>query len=73
MQLLDELRAAGVRATGYDQLGVEGIDADLPKPVPPRVRDVLTRHRRPYEHPYYWAGFVVSSSELPIEETLARR
>ncbi|MFZ0553007.1 MAG: CHAT domain-containing protein, partial [Steroidobacteraceae bacterium] len=29
--------------------------------------------RRPYEHPYYWAGFVVSSSELPIEETLARR
>ncbi|MFZ0501283.1 MAG: hypothetical protein WAM52_19290 [Steroidobacteraceae bacterium] len=44
MQLLDELRAAGVRATGYDQLGVEGIDADLPKPVPPRVRDVLTRH-----------------------------
>jgi hypothetical protein len=44
MQILDELRAAGVRATGYDQLGVEGIDADLPKPVPPRVRDVLTRH-----------------------------
>ena len=44
MQILDELRAAGVRATGYDQLGVEGIDADLPKPVPPPVRDVLTRH-----------------------------
>ena len=44
MQLLDELRAAGVRATGYDQLGVAGIDADLPEPVPPRVRDVLTRH-----------------------------
>ena len=45
MQLLDELRAAGVRATGYDQLGVEGIDADLPEPVPPRVREVLTRHQ----------------------------
>ncbi|HEX4269613.1 MAG TPA: hypothetical protein VHY36_17125 [Steroidobacteraceae bacterium] len=44
MQILDELRAAGVRATGYDQLGIEGIDADLPQPVPPRVRDVLTRH-----------------------------
>ena len=44
MQILQELRAAGVTATGYEQLGVEGIDADLPKPVPPRVRDVLTRH-----------------------------
>jgi len=44
VQILQELRAAGVTATGYEQLGVEGIDADLPKPVPPRVRDVLTRH-----------------------------
>ncbi len=44
MQILDELRAAGVQATGYEQLGVEGIDANLPQPVPPRVRDVLTRH-----------------------------
>lgn len=44
MQILDELRAAGVRATGYEQLGIEGIDATLPEPVPPRVRDVLTRH-----------------------------
>ena len=44
MQILDELRAAGVRATGYEQLGVEGIDASLPEPVPPRVREVLTRH-----------------------------
>jgi hypothetical protein len=44
MQILDELRAAGVRATGYDQLGIEGIDADLPEPMPPQVRDVLTRH-----------------------------
>jgi hypothetical protein len=43
MQILDELRAAGVRATGYEQLGVEGIDASLPKPVPPQVRDVLSR------------------------------
>jgi hypothetical protein len=44
MQILDELHAAGVRATGYEQLDVEGIDASLPEPVPPRVRDVLTRH-----------------------------
>ena len=44
MQILAELRAAGVRATGYEQLGVEGIDASLPEPVPPRVRAVLTRH-----------------------------
>lgn len=44
-QILQELRAAGVTATGYEQLGVEGIDADLPEPVPPRVRDVLTHHR----------------------------
>ena len=44
MEILDELRSAGVSATGYERLGVEGINADLPKPVPPRVRDVLTRH-----------------------------
>jgi len=43
-QILQELRTAGVTATGYEQLGIEGIDADLPQPVPPRVRDVLTRH-----------------------------
>jgi hypothetical protein len=43
MQILDELRAAGVAATGYEQLGVEGIDASLPKPVPPQVRSVLSR------------------------------
>ena len=44
MEMLDELRAAGVAATGYGRLGVEGINADLPKPIPPQVRDVLTRH-----------------------------
>lgn len=43
MQILDELHAAGVPATGYEQLGVEGIDASLPKPLPPQVRDVLSR------------------------------
>lgn len=44
MRIVDELRAAGVAARGYEGLGVEGVDADLPRPVPPRVRDVLTRH-----------------------------
>ncbi|HXS28931.1 MAG TPA: hypothetical protein VN730_14800 [Steroidobacteraceae bacterium] len=42
--LLGELRAAGVKARGYERLGVEGIDADLPVPVPARVRAVLDRH-----------------------------
>jgi len=42
--LLAELRASGVRATGYERLGREGIDADLPQPVPDRVRAVLSRH-----------------------------
>jgi hypothetical protein len=43
-QLLEELRAAGVQANGYQRLGVAGIDADLPQPVPARVREVLARH-----------------------------
>lgn len=42
--LLQELRAAGVQATGYQRLGREGIDADLPQPVPERVRAILARH-----------------------------
>jgi CHAT domain-containing protein/tetratricopeptide (TPR) repeat protein len=29
-----------------------------------RAQTVSGRH--PYEHPYYWAGFVASSSELPL-------
>lgn len=44
MEILDELHAAGVAATGYESLGVEGIDAQLPQPVPPRVHEILTRH-----------------------------
>jgi hypothetical protein len=43
-QLLDELHAAGVTATGYERFGVQGIDADLPRPVPERVRNVLQKH-----------------------------
>ena len=42
--LLAELRAAGVSATGYEALGVQGIDADLPMPVSPDVKRVLAAH-----------------------------
>jgi hypothetical protein len=43
-QLIQELRAAGVRARGYETFGREGIDADLPKPPSPEVRAILERH-----------------------------
>ncbi len=45
--LLEELRTAGVEATGYERLGLFGIDADLPVPLPGPVREVLDRHRIP--------------------------
>jgi hypothetical protein len=46
-QIVDELRAAGVQATGYEALDVQGIDADLPRPLTPEVRRVLARHDIP--------------------------
>jgi hypothetical protein len=46
-ELLGELRAAGVDANGYERLGREGIDADLPQPVPDRVRAMLERYHIP--------------------------
>jgi hypothetical protein len=46
-QIVEELRAAGVQASGYEQLGVEGIDADLPRPVPEAVSKVLQQHGVP--------------------------
>ena len=46
-ELLGELRAAGVHANGYERLGREGIDADLPQPVPDRVRAILERYHIP--------------------------
>lgn len=45
--ILDELRAEGVEATGYERLGRKGIDADLPQPLSPAVRRVLARHGIP--------------------------
>jgi hypothetical protein len=46
-QIIDELRAAGVEATGYEALDVQGIDADLPQPLTPAVRSVLAKHQIP--------------------------
>jgi hypothetical protein len=46
-QIIEELRAAGVEATGYEALGVQGVDADLPKPLTPEVRSVLAKHSIP--------------------------
>jgi hypothetical protein len=46
-QLLRELNAAGVHATGYDRLGRLGVDADLPQPLTPAVQEVLQRHHLP--------------------------
>jgi hypothetical protein len=43
-QLVDELRAAGVEAIGYDRLGLSGVDAKLPTPVPDAVRGTLAKY-----------------------------
>ena len=44
LELIRELRAAGIEAHGYQSLGREGIDADLPAPLSPAALEVLTRH-----------------------------
>lgn len=44
-QIIEELQAAGVQATGYELLGRQGIDADLPRPLSDAVRRVLEKHR----------------------------
>jgi hypothetical protein len=46
-ELIQELRAAGVRVSGYEQFGRIGIDADLPQPLTPQVRGILARHGIP--------------------------
>jgi CHAT domain-containing protein len=37
------------------------------------LRAMSVSGRHPYAHPYYWAGFVVSSSQLPVKQALAAR
>jgi hypothetical protein len=46
-RIVAELRDAGVQAVTYERLGLFGIDADLPTPVPPAVAEVLRRHEIP--------------------------
>ncbi len=46
-RLLDDLSAAGVPATGYERLGVQGVDAELGSPVAAPVRATLHRYGIP--------------------------
>jgi hypothetical protein len=46
-QIIDQLRAAGTQAFGYEQPGVHGIIAELPRPVPDAVAKVLQAHGVP--------------------------
>jgi hypothetical protein len=46
-ELTKELQAAGVSVSGYERLGRLGLDADLPRPLPPTVARVLARHHIP--------------------------
>lgn len=46
-ELIAELRAAGIAATGYERFGLQGVDAELPRPISPQVRAVLARHHLP--------------------------
>lgn len=43
-EIIDDLRAAGVTATGYEALDVQGIDADLPQPLSSDAQRVLAKH-----------------------------
>jgi hypothetical protein len=46
-ELIAQLRAAGIAATGYERFGLQGVDAELPNPISPQVRAVLERHHLP--------------------------
>ncbi len=46
-QIVTDLRAAGVEANGYEQLGVIGVDANLPRPLTAGVQTTLARHGIP--------------------------
>jgi hypothetical protein len=46
-QLVDELRASGIEAIGYDRLGLSGVDARLPQPLPDATRVILAKYGIP--------------------------
>jgi hypothetical protein len=46
-QIVSDLRTAGVQPSPYEQLGINGIDADLPRPLTPEVRAALDKHHIP--------------------------
>ncbi len=46
-ELIAELRAVGIAATGYERFDRQGVDAELPKPLSPQVRAVLQKHHLP--------------------------
>jgi hypothetical protein len=46
-ELTEELQAAGVTVSGYERLGRLGLDADLPRPLPPKIASILERHHIP--------------------------
>jgi len=53
----------------YLALAAHGTDvAGALQQAQQRLRAQVIGGRHPYAHPYYWAGFVVSSRELPLEE-----
>ncbi|MEJ1965947.1 MAG: hypothetical protein WDO56_32115 [Gammaproteobacteria bacterium] len=43
-QLVDDFHAGGVEALGYDRLGLSGVDAKLPQPLPPAARAILDKY-----------------------------
>lgn len=46
-QIAADLRAAGADPNAYEQLGIAGIDADLPRVLTPELRAALDKHRIP--------------------------
>jgi hypothetical protein len=46
-QMLADLRSAGITANGYEHLGSEGIDAELPPVLTPAMANVLERYDLP--------------------------
>ncbi|MGQ0834463.1 MAG: hypothetical protein ACT4O5_05970 [Gammaproteobacteria bacterium] len=46
-EIIEALASAGVDAAGYENLGRQGIDAELPEPLTPQVREVLERFDLP--------------------------